>query len=128
MRTKTCLRVLLSVVAIAAAGMAPARAQSVEPPITKDIVDADSGEKLGNITFEWLTTIAGGITDFDLEGFTEADLFPDLFAFPGPAFWEIDPDTGDVLRVYAGLVQGAPPTGGGWAVCHPSAALARGQE
>jgi hypothetical protein len=83
MNPKTiCLRALLSLMPLAAACMAPAQAQSVEPPITKDIVDL-AGNKLGNITFEWLTTIAGAITDFDLAGFTEADLTDEQ---SGPGF------------------------------------------
>ena len=121
MKTKTiCLRVLLSLVPVAAACMAPAPAQSVEPPITKDIVDA-AGAKLGNITFATLTTTPDGITDFDLEGYTEADFSLGSLLLAANPSWEIDPDTGEFSSLTLGFFQGAPPAGLPGIVCLPPA-------
>jgi hypothetical protein len=92
----------LMVIAASLGIVVPAsQAQPVSPPITKDIVDA-AGAKLGSITFATLTTTPGGITDFDLEGFTEAGLLD------GPD-WQIDPVTGEVSSLVVGFLQGDPP-------------------
>jgi hypothetical protein len=121
MNPKTiCLRALLSLVPFAAACMAPAPAQSVEPPITKDIVDA-AGAKLGNITFATLTTTLGGITDFDLEGYTEADFFFGTLSLVAHTSWDIDPSTGEVSSLALVFLQGTPPAGLPGIACLPPA-------
>ncbi len=95
-----CFWAILSLLSIAApVGMSVSNAQ-VTPPVTRDIVDA-GGHKLGSVTFATLETTPGGITAFDLEGFTAADL-------RDGSTWHIDATTGEVSSLTLVFEQGDP--------------------